>query len=321
MGDVRFTRVHDFDISAEQGVFDLLDVTRAHGWLVDPQDSATCGVLGARSHSQVLARVAELEAVATPGALAEAALLTSFLKSAPGGMSPHGLATLVATLPDRQLCVLHRAGAHHAAFTREGNLYLLLADAQGAGMHATAVWERVDSVRTFEQRVENSTGAHFSFIQVGGPTTLVSGTFQPVLGPGGGALCRSLPPPPTLPLPGSTDTAPAVGLSSSGSGAATPSPSPLPPFVSPSPPPFSSTPRAPVGDTAPPGDAAEERDHALAVRLQEAYEEQERAARRAVRSAAARLQQQLEKGAGSSDAREVRDFLNRVEEGGACSVQ
>ena len=71
------------------------------------------------------------------------------------------------------------------------------------------------------------------------------------------------------------------------------------------------------------GGAAADRDHQLALRMQEAFEEAERAARMAVRQAAARLQQQQEKGAGGADSSEVRDFVVKVEQhvGDTCALQ
>jgi len=79
---------------------------------------------------------------------------------------------------------------------------------------------------------------------------------------------------------------------------------------------------AAVGETGAAG-GAEARDHAMAMRMQEACEEAERASRKAVRQAAARLQQQQEKGAGGMESSEVRDFVAKVETHVAdnCSLQ
>lgn len=39
---VRFDDVHGFEFTDEVAIFDLLDVSLVHGWLVDPQVSLTC---------------------------------------------------------------------------------------------------------------------------------------------------------------------------------------------------------------------------------------------------------------------------------------
>jgi hypothetical protein len=53
-----------------------------------------------------------------------------------------------------------------------------------------------------------------------------------------------------------------------------------------------------------------QRDRAVALRMQEAFEEQERAARKAVRQAASRLQAQAERGT-ADDSAELRAFVAR----------
>ncbi len=168
-----------------------------------------------------------------------------------------------------------------------------------------------------------------------GPTALINGAFQPVLGAGGQPATR-MPPlftaVPTAPAPAAP---PAASYAPPSAVAAAPAPQ----FAAPSPEAAAaaaaiaamSLNAAPAA--APAGEAVEglsseaaaavARDHALAVRLQESYEEQERAARKAVRQAASRLQQQQERGAGGEDANDVREFINRVEAhvGNNCSLQ
>ena len=235
-------------------------------------------------------------------------------------MTPAGLAALLVQVPDRQLCVLYCGGAYRAAFKREDVFYLLLDGADAMSESAgTGVWERLDGV--------------------GAPTTLVASTFQDITRPDGSPMQRP-------PLKYTATDASMAGMQAAGQpqqqgegldprggtpGAASPLPhaaSPLPPMPAPTVP-FSVAAMAamalgsavgPGGDQGagapldPAATSAVARDHALALRLQESYEEQERAARRAVRQASARLQQQQARGAGSEDAHDVRDFVNRVEQ-------
>lgn len=316
-------------------------------------DGLCAGVVGNRSYSQVLARATELEAEGSdaakvrvlsvpvcdnrnpsdpsPHAQAEAALLRSFLGSSSGGMTVAGLAALLAQVPDRQLCVLYCGGAYRAAFKREDVLYLLIDDAAAAAPPgdagpgaSTAVWERLDAV--------------------GAPTVTVSAAFQDITRPDGTPMQR----PPVrytadsgalaLATPAAA-AAPAASAEVSEAAGRAPSVSPIPPpMAQPTVVPLTAAALAALSmgqsaggagggpsTGAPEGgnSAAVARDHALALRLQESYEEQERAARRAVRQAAARLQQQQAKGAGGEDASDVRDFVNRVEQhvGGSCTVQ
>ena len=219
---------------------------------------------------------------------------------------------LLANVPDRQLCVLYRSGAFHAAFKREDVFYVLLSEApppEGTGGEsstaaaaaaAAAVWEEIGP--------DGAAGA------------LVSSTFQAITGPGGAPLQRTgaaatrarngpAPPPPqpraavtSMPLPpplgGITRVgalspfAAAAAAGGAGGGGAAPS--------------------VAEGEQPEPNEA-EERDRLLALRLQASYEEAERAARMAVRQAASRLQQQQERGSGGLESTEVREFVVKVE--------
>ena len=63
--NVRFRHALDFEFTAELAVFDLLDVTLAHAWCVDPEDDAPAArAIGARSYNQLMERLVELATIA-----------------------------------------------------------------------------------------------------------------------------------------------------------------------------------------------------------------------------------------------------------------
>jgi hypothetical protein len=320
--DVRFTRICDFDVCAESGVFDLFDIMLVHGWLPDGADAATAAAVDGRTHRGCRERLQALRRAGQAGG-ADAAALAAFLAAgmAAGGMSPGGLSALLAGVPDRQLCVLYRGGEFHAAFKREDAFYLLLTD-EPLGPGATppgAVWEELAE-------------AH-------GANALIDAAFCGCMGPGGEEPLRRAPivreVEEEAAAPAAAAAAPA-GAEASGSGAG-PSggavggaggPAAVRSAAMAGAPEPAATARLAAAYAASSGGqqaehaAATARDHALALRLQETFEEQERAARKAVRAASSRLQLQQERGAGGEESAEVRALMMRIEErmGERCSL-
>ncbi len=283
--------------------------------------------VGGRTHSQLRARLAELRAA---GATADAALLSAFLAAGAGAacLSGAGLTALLAGVPDRQLCVLHRGGAFHAAFKREDSFYLLLTDEPLPGVAGGAVWEELR--------------------EADGENALIDASFCAVLLPGGEQPARRPRRAGAPAQPEAAALAPAgAGADAGGSGdaAAAAAAAPLH-SVGPSDAALASSSAAVLAASAaageagaaarlaaayaatPGGQAAEAaaalaRDHLVALRLQESFEEQERAARKAVRQASSRLQLQQERGAGGEESAEVRALMTRIEErmGERCAIQ
>ena len=62
--NVRFRHALDFEFTAELAVFDLLDVTLAHAWCVDPDDAPAARAIGARSYNQLMERLVQLATIA-----------------------------------------------------------------------------------------------------------------------------------------------------------------------------------------------------------------------------------------------------------------
>ncbi|CAI5468843.1 unnamed protein product [Closterium sp. Yama58-4] len=55
--NVRFTGIHAFEFTPETAIFDLLDISLVHGWLVDAQDSATAAAVGSLSYNSIVERL------------------------------------------------------------------------------------------------------------------------------------------------------------------------------------------------------------------------------------------------------------------------
>lgn len=62
--NLRFGHALDFEFTAELAVFDLLDVTLCHAWVVDPDDAVTKRAVGGRSYNQLVERIIFLDTAA-----------------------------------------------------------------------------------------------------------------------------------------------------------------------------------------------------------------------------------------------------------------
>ena len=62
--NVRFTSCAGFEYTRECGVFDLLDLSLLHGWLVDPQEREVQHAIGERSYNQLIEMVVEARSAA-----------------------------------------------------------------------------------------------------------------------------------------------------------------------------------------------------------------------------------------------------------------
>mmetsp|Transcript_10256 Transcript_10256/g.33889 ORF Transcript_10256/g.33889 Transcript_10256/m.33889 type:complete len:551 (+) Transcript_10256:107-1759(+) len=59
--NVKFNAVDAFEYSEDLLLFDLLNVRLLHGWLLDPQDRATCAAVGNLTYNQVVERIIEYQ--------------------------------------------------------------------------------------------------------------------------------------------------------------------------------------------------------------------------------------------------------------------
>ncbi|GLD99510.1 hypothetical protein PINS_up008236 [Pythium insidiosum] len=61
--NVRFHSITDFEYNVGSAVFDMLDMSLVHGWLLDQQDEATLRVVGNKSYNELIERVVDYRAV------------------------------------------------------------------------------------------------------------------------------------------------------------------------------------------------------------------------------------------------------------------
>lgn len=59
--NVRFRNTHDFEFTPETAIFDLLDISLVHGWLVDPQDEVTMKAVGSQSYNTLVEKLVALQ--------------------------------------------------------------------------------------------------------------------------------------------------------------------------------------------------------------------------------------------------------------------
>ncbi|KAL0054998.1 hypothetical protein WJX82_005576 [Trebouxia sp. C0006] len=64
--NVRFHDVKGFEFTDEIAIFDLMDISLVHGWLVDPEDTAAAASLGQRSYNEVVEQLVMVLGDATP---------------------------------------------------------------------------------------------------------------------------------------------------------------------------------------------------------------------------------------------------------------
>jgi len=163
--NVRFNAVTSFEFTQNQLVFDLLNIRLVHGWLLDPQDTATAEAIGASSYNVLVERVIQYQEQRDrppsppppegeeepPDAreqrerfLREGRIIDEFLKSTAGQLTYHGLHELHTQVRPGELCVLFRNNHFSTLLHHQGSLYVLVTD---VGYAATAlVWERLASI-------------------------------------------------------------------------------------------------------------------------------------------------------------------------------
>lgn len=60
--NVQFRKINDFEFTRECAIFDLLDIGIYHGWIVDPQDTATASAIGSKSYNTLVGDLVAFEA-------------------------------------------------------------------------------------------------------------------------------------------------------------------------------------------------------------------------------------------------------------------
>ncbi|KAK9863969.1 hypothetical protein WJX84_010589 [Apatococcus fuscideae] len=84
----RFSGIKAFEFTDETAIFDLLDISLVHGWLVDAQDAGSRQAVGEMSYNELVTRLATLLGAATPKHLTSRPTSARALHTPPSGRLP-----------------------------------------------------------------------------------------------------------------------------------------------------------------------------------------------------------------------------------------
>ncbi|XP_067282140.1 ubiquitin carboxyl-terminal hydrolase MINDY-1 [Pseudorasbora parva] len=143
--NVRFTGVSDFEYTPECIVFDLLDISLYHGWLVDPQSPEVVSAVGKLSYNQLVEKIIEFKHSTDSSQVSEGLIAEQFLESTATQLSYHGLCELNTTAKEGELSVFFRNNHFSTMIKHKGHLYLLVTD-QGFLQEESLVWESLHNV-------------------------------------------------------------------------------------------------------------------------------------------------------------------------------
>jgi len=159
--DCRFSGPTAFEPQRELCVFELLDISLTHGWVVSPLDMDAFAIVGQASHSTLRQRLADFDVMQQRlvgddgGALQaegldlvledirvieEAPVMRDFLDRSSSQLTYEGIIRLHESLSEREVAVFVRS-SHFRTLLRSGDELYLLCD--GDLLSAGVVWERL----------------------------------------------------------------------------------------------------------------------------------------------------------------------------------
>lgn len=185
--NVKFDDVTSFEYTRELDCFDSLSVPLYHGWIYDPQDQVTKGIIQGLSYNHlqyklVCANSADNNTDQMPyeeggekncssKEAEEAKVIQKFLTESASQLTYAGLLALYDQISEGSLCSFFRNNHFSTMLKKDGNLYLLVTD-MGYADEPTVVWELLD--------------------EIDGNTEFVDSNFKPI-----SAACNDTPPVPT----------------------------------------------------------------------------------------------------------------------------
>ena len=138
--NVKFTSVKDFEYTNECIIFDLLNISLYHGWLVDPTNQfELSSVIQSLSYNQLV------EKIISDHNTSEALLAQEFLEDSASQLTYHGLCELHSNLQEDEIAVFFRNNHFSTVVKLNGRILLLVTD-QGFLKEPKVVWETLDSV-------------------------------------------------------------------------------------------------------------------------------------------------------------------------------
>jgi len=143
--NVRFTGVGDFEYTEDSLIFDLLDISLYHGWLVDPQTTEVAAAVANMSYNQLVETIISNRSSADSDAMSRALVAEQWLEDSRSQLTYHGLAELSTTLKEGELAVFFRNNHFSTVHRSGGQLFLLVTD-QGFLEKSNLVWETLANI-------------------------------------------------------------------------------------------------------------------------------------------------------------------------------
>ena len=143
--NVKFTGVRDFEYTPECIIFDLLNISLYHGWLVDPQLEDTVLAVAGLSYNQLVETIITNSEAEDSTKVSQSLIAQQFLEESASQLTYHGLCELNTVMKEGQLAVFFRNNHFSTMYKQGANLYLLVTD-QGFLHQLDVVWETLENI-------------------------------------------------------------------------------------------------------------------------------------------------------------------------------
>eukprot|EP00092_Neocalanus_flemingeri_P087496 GFUD01110432.1.p1 GENE.GFUD01110432.1~~GFUD01110432.1.p1 ORF type:complete len:518 (-),score=208.74 GFUD01110432.1:160-1713(-) len=143
--NVKFTGVKDFEYTPECIIFDLLNISLYHGWLVDPQLEDTVVAVNSMSYNQLVDSIITNRSAEDSVKVSQALVAQQFLEESASQLTYHGLCELNTVMKEGQLAVFFRNNHFSTLCGQGAGLYLLVTD-QGFLQQLDTVWETLENI-------------------------------------------------------------------------------------------------------------------------------------------------------------------------------
>nr|XP_039261693.1 ubiquitin carboxyl-terminal hydrolase MINDY-2-like [Styela clava] len=143
--NVKFSTVASFEYTPELTVFDLLRIPLYHGWLVDPQDSRACDIIGNNSYNQIVEKIVNCLSSENETTVEKGLIAQQFLESSASQITCHGIVSLCEQMNSGDLAVLFRNNHFSTLYRHKDELFTLITDF-GFLQESNVVWETLSGV-------------------------------------------------------------------------------------------------------------------------------------------------------------------------------
>ncbi|XP_065313751.1 ubiquitin carboxyl-terminal hydrolase MINDY-2-like isoform X1 [Gordionus sp. m RMFG-2023] len=152
--NIRFTGPKDFEYTPECIIFDLLNISLCHGWIIDPiNESATAECLSNSTYNQIIDKIITNKCSVDSNLVNSALIAENFIQTTSHQLTYYGLCELNSVLKDDEMVVLFRNN-HFCTLTKhKDNLYTLVTD-QGYLSEKCVMWETLHNVEGDETFVD-----------------------------------------------------------------------------------------------------------------------------------------------------------------------